>query len=98
MAQENPRELMEGALKELQQVAQPVMQQAQGAPLTDAEQLREYERVRGNPHRVAAKVMSMMQTYQQTYGRPLGMDPLTAARQWEAAMETLRAKQRGTHG
>lgn len=94
----NPRELVQGAVQNLAQVATPLVRQIANAPLTEAEQLREYDKVRGDPAKTAQKVLSMMQQYQQEHGAPLGVDPLTAARQWETAMETLRAKRGNTNG
>lgn len=85
------RQVVQGAAAHMHDVLGPAVQSMRaGNTPTDEEQLDEYAKVRGDPYATANLVVSKMRAYEALTGRKMGIDPLTAARQYEQAMERLR--------
>ena len=95
MADQGIRMIMQNAASHMRDVIEPTVQAMRaGNTPTDEEQLDEYMKARGNAAAMANLVLAKMKRYQEMTGQPLGIDPLTAARQYEQAMERKIAQRR----
>ena len=88
------REIVEKAKANMRAVLDKVAEQAKLETVpTQNEQVQEYLQVRGDPFKVAQLVVGKLKAFEQATGRPLGKDPLTAAREYERDMEILIKEQ-----
>lgn len=84
------KEIVEKARENMRGVLDVVAEKIkQNRVPTEDQQLQEYMAVRGDPFKMAALVVGKIKAFERTAGRPLGKDPLTAAREYERQMEIL---------